>query len=355
VDEEEFKDDVQGTNSGVIYAYIAGAKEAGTSSSSSSSAATAGNAVVAAAQQQLQLQQLAEVYVGGSTMSSMLARLLAFSYPFFEQEENDKRHHDIDNFAGVELVRFAGSMCADKELQKFFLFALESVALLAVYEAQEAQLLMALNACWLGSSGGVGGSAFTSDQRSAGGTNSVAVAGQWSDTLGRDAMSMEDRGLASVEGAGKSSKRLGRNAMSMEGRTSLGGLASVAGAGKESKKLGRKAMSMSERGVSGARKRKGKPNGARGGKRVRVSKDGKKRKTMVISALPADTEVQEARVHFAKLGLSAVNPLGRCVGCLRLNLCFPVFEDDRSRASGYRQHTLRTGATTVHCGLFKKV
>jgi hypothetical protein len=108
----------------------------------------------------------------------------------------------------------------------------------------------------------------------------------------------------------------------------------------------------------GSKKRgaQGKRDGARGGKQVRVSEDGTKRQTKSISALSANTLEQVAQKHFSTLGLSAVNPLGRCDGCLRWNLTYPVFTDDRSRASGVRKkHTARSGATTKQCGTFRAV
>ena len=50
------------------------------------------------------------------------------------------------------------------------------------------------------------------------------------------------------------------------------------------------------------------------------------------------------------LGLSAENPLARCSNCQCWNLCYPVFADDLSRASGVRKHQVNSG--TKHCGSF---
>ena len=101
----------------------------------------------------------------------------------------------------------------------------------------------------------------------------------------------------------------------------------------------------------------GQREGKRGGAPVRLSEDGEERKTKQIRALPADTTEEEARAHFSTLGLSPENPLARCSNCQCWNLCYPVFADDLSRASGLRKHQKGVPATgkTVHCGAFKAV
>ena len=102
---------------------------------------------------------------------------------------------------------------------------------------------------------------------------------------------------------------------------------------------------------------RGKREGKRGGARVRVSEDGKERKTKHIKALPADTTEEDARAHFSTLGLSTENPLARCETCQWWNLCHPVFADDLSRASGVRNHQkgIPGTRTTKRCGTFKAV
>ena len=81
---------------------------------------------------------------------------------------------------------------------------------------------------------------------------------------------------------------------------------------------------------------------------MRVFEDGTKRKTKRICALPANTTEEEAREHFSTLGLSVENPLARCSNCQCWNLCYPVFADDLSRATGVRKHQKDKG--TAACG-----
>ena len=91
-----------------------------------------------------------------------------------------------------------------------------------------------------------------------------------------------------------------------------------------------------------------------------TNRRGKERKTKRICALPPDTTEEAARAHFSTLGLSAENPLGRGSNtlCRCWNLCYPVFADDLSRASGGRRMHKRNkaeGGNSRHCGMFDPV
>ena len=86
---------------------------------------------------------------------------------------------------------------------------------------------------------------------------------------------------------------------------------------------------------------------------------GKKRKTVTLSYLPSDTPEHVARAHFAELGLSAANPLGRCSKCKVWNLCHHVYEDvetkERTSGSKLRSHARRVDGAMKHCGQLEAV
>ena len=80
---------------------------------------------------------------------------------------------------------------------------------------------------------------------------------------------------------------------------------------------------------------------------------------MALRYLSSDTPEQDARAHFAELGLSAANPLGRCSGYKAWNLCHHVYcyVETKERTSGvpFRAHTRKVDGKTMLCGHLEAV
>jgi len=86
-----------------------------------------------------------------------------------------------------------------------------------------------------------------------GGKASAALAGEWSDELGRNRMTAQERGHESARLAGEWSDELQRDRMTAQQRGHEGGIESARLAGVFSEKLGRRRKTMQERGHEGAR------------------------------------------------------------------------------------------------------